>query len=188
VDESICKNVKEVFNLITYSSKSDKVNFDKNLLVSKFNMRQQLEKLIMEQAELGPDGFINIKCNSLNDERFILLLEGAASKGCIIKLIVRGMCTWVPEKYLNKNVTITSVVWDKLEHSRVYCFGIINPTIYIGSADLVTSKLDNRIETLVRIKSADILGEMCNYLKRYIINENAWTMTVTDGVVDYVKG
>jgi polyphosphate kinase len=147
--------------------------FDKDLLVTRYNARKRLVKLIDREADKGFGGYISMKCNALDDSELIEHLDNAASKGCKIDLIVRGVCTWCPGD--NKNATVRSVVWDKLEHSRVYCFGRENPAVYLGSLDPVTHKLDKRIETLVRIKDPDIIIQVCKYLNRYIANsKHSW--------------
>jgi polyphosphate kinase len=142
----------------------------------------------LEQSELGRDGVIQIKCNSLDDAEISEYLDIAASNDCYINLIVRGICTWIPSKEnLNRNVTIKSIVWDKLEHSRVYCFGKINPTIYMGSLDLITNKLDCRIESLVKITDKNILTILCNYISRYNTIDKSWYMVYEDEKISYRK-
>jgi polyphosphate kinase len=89
-------------------------------------------------------------------------------------LIIRGACTWIPDK---PNVSIKSIIWAKLEHSRVYCFGKTDPNIYIGSLDLVTHKLDCRIETLAKVSNIKTMVTMCEYINRYVTNkEGSWKM------------
>lgn len=173
-DRMICNQVKNVFKML---SGVENVSFNSDLLVTRFNARKELIKLIDIESKKGEEGCIVIKCNALDDEEISNHLNIAADHGCIINLIIRGVCTWIPNQ-LRSNVTIKSIVWDKLEHSRVFCFGKTNPTIYIGSLDLVTKKLDQRIETLVRIKDPDIGIIICNYLNRYITNiDGSWILT-----------
>ena len=145
-------------------------------MVARNNGRDELIKLIRREAKLGENGYIAFKCNALDDDEIAMHLDKAAANNCQIDLIVRGVCTWVPDQ-IGNNVRIKSIVWDKLEHSRVYCFGSFNPTMYIGSLDLVTNKLDRRIETLVRILDPDILDDLCDYLNHYITNaSNSWVL------------
>lgn len=172
-DPNICRQVEAIFNI--FKGFPLLTEFDSDFLVSRYNLRESLDYLIRREAH--PGGYIVIKCNSLDDDRIIESLDYASSKGCQLDLIVRGACTWIPER-INQNVRIKSVVWDKLEHSRVYSFGKLNPIVYIGSLDPTTTKLDNRIETLVRIKDPKILEYLCKYLNRYIINtKNSWSLT-----------
>ena len=175
-DNLICKQVKKVFDILTCNIDPDSVKFNKSLLVSRFNARQELCKLIEIEALKGSDGYIAIKCNALDDYRIIECLDRAAMNGCKIDLIIRGVCTWIPDE--NANVKIKSIIWDKLEHSRVFCFGKSNPTIYIGSLDLVSKKLNHRIETLVLLKDPDVIIKICDYMNRYVTNtKNSWVQT-----------
>jgi len=176
-DSDICQQVKKVFNLFKGKDDPDEISFNKQLLVTRYNMRKELIKLIDEEASKGTRGYIAIKCNSLDDIEFISHLDNAAKNGCVIDLIIRGVCTWVPD-YDSTNVKIKSIVWDKLEHSRVFYFGRPNPKIYLGSLDLITKKLDERIETMVLVKDPDIVMELCDYLNRYVTNtSNSWLQT-----------
>lgn len=173
-DKDICRQVMNVFHI--FEDRVDKVFFNSNLLVTRYNARSELIKLIRREAKLGENGYITFKCNALDDKEIAMHLDKAAANNCQIDLIVRGVCTWVPDQ-IGNNVRIKSIVWDKLEHSRVYCFGSFNPTMYIGSLDLVTNKIDNRIETLVRILDPDILDDLCDYLNHYITNaSNSWVL------------
>ena len=172
-NESICRQVMNVFKIFAGKNKMD---FDKNFLVTRYNARDELHDLIMKQANRETNGFISFKCNALDDQNIIADLQYAMDRGCCIDLVVRGVCTWVPQDY--SHVRIRSIIWDKLEHSRVYCFGRTNPEIYLGSLDLVTHKLDKRIETLVRVQDPDIVLRVCNYLNRYITNTSeSWVQT-----------
>jgi len=141
------------------------------------SMRAIFIEFINRESDKGENGYISFKCNSLDDPKIMIHLDRAAEHGCRIDLIIRGACTWVPSQ-LGDNVRIKSIVWDKLEHSRVFCFGKFDPIIYIGSLDLVESKIDNRIETLVRIKDPDILLHLVEYMNRCIMNtENSWDLS-----------
>lgn len=173
-DEKICSQVYNVFKLL---SGNDDMTFNKNLLVTRFNARKELIRLIDAEAKKGSDGYITIKCNALDDVEISYHLDAAAVAGCNMDLVIRGVCTWIPEQ-LESNVHIKSIVWDKLEHSRVFCFGRSNPTIYLGSLDLVTKKIDMRIETLVKVDDPSIRIKICNYLNRYITTtEGSWLLT-----------
>ena len=171
-NDDICHQVDKVFSILKGKHIKDTI-FNSKLLVTRYNAREKLVKLIRSQA--NPDGYICFKCNALDDDEIIDELYRAAKKGCSMDLIIRGVCTWVPQF---ANVKVKSIVWDKLEHSRVYCFGSINPKIYIGSLDLVTHKLDRRIETLVKICDLEVLFQIAKYLKRYITSPIGYVMDV----------
>lgn len=183
VDQEICESVMTIFDILK-GNIVDMPFCDDTVLVTQYNAREALSGLILSEAAKGKDGLIIIKCNSLSDDDIIDDLQTAADAGCTIRLIVRGICTWVPNE-ITDNITIKSVIWDKLEHSRVFAFGKVDPDIYIGSLDLVTSKLDKRIETMVRIQEPEIAMDIIRYLNRYITTtDGSWKM-MQDGT--YLK-
>jgi polyphosphate kinase len=170
-DLDICRQTKLIFDIFNGNSE---VKFNDNFLVTKHNMRRELVRLINREAH--ENGYICIKCNALNDYEIIGALEAASDKGCRIDLIIRGVCAWIPT-HLHKLVRIKSVIWDKLEHSRVYIFGKVNPDIYIGSLDLVRKKIDKRIEVLSRVNDVDAQFELIEYMNAYITyTDNSWTL------------
>ena len=173
-DYTICNQIDSVFNM--FENNIDMCELSDNFIVTGVN-NTNIDIIISkidEQAAMGINGYICFKCNSLSDENIIKHLNRAAYAGCNIDLIVRGICTWIPNC---NNVIIRSIVWDKLEHSRVYSFGKHNPLIYIGSLDLVTSKIEKRIETLVKINDPKVHLDICKYLDRYLTdNKNSWIM------------
>jgi len=172
---SSIKEVKKLFTVL--ETEINDIEFNDNLLVTQFNARENLYDLINQEGELGSEGYITIKCNSLDDDEIIDHLDKAAIKGCNINIIVRGVCTWLPDQ-LNYNVKIKSIIWDKLEHSRVFAFGRVNPIIYIGSLDLIRHKLDNRIECMLKVKNPNVEVYLVNYLNRYITSTNgSWILT-----------
>ena len=172
-NQDICK---QIWNLFQSFLKPKALEFNENFLVTQYNALDTLTDLIDQEAAKGMDGFICFKCNALDDEIIIEHLNKAAATGCEIELIVRGVCTWLP-KQLEENVNIRSFIWDKLEHSRVYSFGRDNPIIYLGSLDLVSKKINQRIETLVRVLDPEITIKICDYLNRYITSHDAWHLS-----------
>jgi polyphosphate kinase len=169
----ICKYVSLLFDLFIGKRKKF---FGNSFLITKLNAKYELLNLINRESDLGINGYIAIKCNALDDDDINNALNNAAINKCNINLIIRGICTWIPDQ-IGYNVKIQSIIWDKLEHSRVYCFGKINPQIYIGSLDLTTDKIENRIEVLVKIIDPDIIEKLCEYMNQYIINtENSWEL------------
>ena len=172
-DKSICKNVEKVFNLF----KGKDVSFSNDLLVTCHNFREEFMSLIESQSH--PNGYIALKCNAFDDKKITNALDNAIAKGCKVDAVIRGACTWY-----NPKAKVISILWDKLEHSRIFYFGKTNPIIYMGSLDLTTKKIDARIETLVLVKDINIIDQLVQYMNKYIINtKNAWLLE--DG--KYVK-
>lgn len=173
-DEKITRSIEMLFKYFKSGDNSYN-NFNNDFLVTRFNLKKKLLKMIESESIKGSNGYICIKCNTMDDPDIINALDDAATNGCKILLLIRGACTWVPDIY--SDVIIKSIIWDKLEHSRIYVFGNTNPLIYIGSLDPVSNKLNNRIETLVKIKDIDILIKIIEYLNKYITNTtNCWVM------------
>ena len=169
-DPELCKQVLSLFGLFQGLSVPE---FDRRMLVTQFNCREVLYELIDQEIEKGSNGYLSFKCNALDDEEINKRLSKAARAGCKMDFVIRGVCTWIPPE-LGENVTIRSFVWDKLEHSRVYSFGRSNPSIYLGSLDLVTKKIDERIETLVRVMDPELVIQVSAYLNRYLTNPDGW--------------
>lgn len=180
--KSICTNVKKVFTILGSEYRNEpELSFDDSFLVTQYNAKQELIRLVDNEGKKGKNGCIVIKCNSLDDEEIIQHLEAAGNKKCNIVLIIRSVCTWLPDM---PNVKIKSILWDKLEHSRVYSFGSHNPIVYIGSLDLVTKKIEKRIETLVRIDNPKIHVQVCEYLSRYTSSTmGSWAQSSTGAYI-----
>lgn len=182
-DKEICKCVSNLFEIMMTDSLAPLKTND-SLLVTQYNCRDRLNAFIHNEGKKGANGLIVIKCNSIDDKMIIKELQKAADKGCQIILIVRGLCTI----QASKNITIKSIIWDKLEHSRVYAFGSVDPIIYIGSLDLVTNKLDKRIEAMVKIKNPEIVMSLMNYLNRYIMSSDGSWYQDTNGNYKMIEG
>jgi polyphosphate kinase len=122
-----------------------------HLLVSPHSTRGTIIDLIDNEiagASIGKKASIQIKCNNLTDEEVIAKLYEASQAGVVIKLIVRGMCSLVPQLHgISNNIEVISIVDRFLEHTRFYRFhngGV--PRYYISSADLMERNLDFRVE------------------------------------------
>ena len=150
------KITEEVNTLFDFYSDNLKIGKYKHLLVAPFFMRKRFEHLIDREIKHAKDGkraFIHCKMNSLVDEAIIDRLYEAAQAGVKIKLIIRGICSMIPDhKKANGNVEIISIVDRYLEHSRIFIFGDNADTKYfISSADWMIRNLDHRSEVAVPI-------------------------------------
>lgn len=133
----------------------------KHLLVSPHSTRSTLLNLIeneIQQANAGKKASIQIKCNNLTDDEFIAKLYKASQAGVNIKMIVRGMCSLVPQlPGISDNIEIISIVDRFLEHPRLYRFhhgGDVR--YYISSADIMERNLDFRVEVSCPIYDASL--------------------------------
>jgi polyphosphate kinase len=66
---------------------------------------------------------IFLKLNSLTDEQLITKLYEASQAGVKIKIIIRGVCSLIPQlKNVSTNIEAISIVDKYLEHARVFIF------------------------------------------------------------------
>lgn len=155
-DPEITNEVRNVFGYIENPYRPVKFN---HLIVSPRNSRSRLYKLIdneIANAKEGKKAGITIKINNLVDKGMINKLYGASAAGVKIKMIIRGMCSLVPDvKMISDNIEIISIVDRFLEHPRVIiCENSGDPSVYISSGDWMTRNIDYRIEVAVPIKDS----------------------------------
>lgn len=161
-DEKIGMSLHQLFNFLSGFSSTKKID---NIYISPKGIRKQLEKLIekeMKAVKKGKKSYVFIKVNSICDSDIVKLINKAANKGVKFNIICRGVCSLMA----NKNITIKSVVGRFLEHSRIYIFkNGEDDSVLIGSADLMTRNLDNRVELLVPVKDKDCREKIINIFK-----------------------
>lgn len=155
--KKITKELNKVFMVLDRTIIVPKT---KRLIVSPFTSRVEFTSLVNREIALAKSGepaSIILKMNSLQDKDMIKLLYRASNAGVNIRLLVRGMCSLVPGiKGQSKNITITSIIDQFLEHGRVYIFGNGGKEkVYIGSADWMTRNLNHRIEVVTPIVDPD---------------------------------
>ena len=157
--EDLASDVSELFNLLTGYSRQRKY---RKLLVAPVNMRDRLTAFIEREAKhaiSGRPARLLFKMNALNDPQMIRSLYAASRAGVKIDLIVRGMCCLRPGiPGISDNIRVISIVGRFLEHSRAYYFhnGGRTPSLYLGSADLMTRNLSRRIEVLFPVEDAGL--------------------------------
>lgn len=155
-DPQITREVAKVFDMI---ERKEYYSF-KHLLVSPHQMLNKILTFIdteIRNARANKTAYIIAKLNSLNDEEVIQKLYEAAKAGVKITLIIRGICTLVPQQ----NIEVFSIVDKYLEHSRVYVFADGGKErIYIASADWMERNLHRRIEVACPIYDTQIRNEI----------------------------
>lgn len=161
-NKKIAHEVEKVFELI--ETGNENVEFS-NLMVSPFNTRQRLLALIDHEikiAQKGQKAFIKIKINNLVDNEMIERLYKASQAGVKIDLIVRGICTLVPnDPKKSANIRVISIVDRFLEHARFMIFGNnSNPLYFISSADWMERNLNSRIEVTAPIFDENLKKEI----------------------------
>lgn len=163
-NEEITDEVSKIFDSFEDHVKLSKTRY-KHLLVSPYNMRARLEKMIWTEIENhleGKPSWIILKVNNLVDKDMVALLNEAVRVGVSTRLIIRGTCSLVPSSHHeNGHFQAISIVDKYLEHSRVYAFcNNLDPKFYITSADMMTRNLDQRIEVACPIYDRDLQKEL----------------------------
>lgn len=138
------------------------------LLVARFNMVQELTRMIrreIEHVKAGRKGRIILKMNGLHDQNMIEELYNASENGVEIDLIVRGICCLVPDQPYSANIRITRIVDMFLEHSRIwYFYNDGAEDLYLTSADWMRRNLSRRIETAFPILVPEIKQDIVHIL------------------------
>jgi polyphosphate kinase len=151
----------EVADLFDYLEEPYRVSSFDHLLVSPFQMRKKIIKLITREIAMMKtgSGFIDIRCNNITDEEISLKLIEAARAGVRVRLLVRGMCIINPDPSIP--ITARRVVDSFLEHSRVFIFGNGGePKVYLSSADLMSRNLDRRVEVALPVYDRNSIREL----------------------------
>lgn len=161
-NQDITNEVRRVFNFIENPYRP--VSF-KHLLVSPQNSRTRLYEMIdreIQHAHAGLPARITLKINNLVDNGLIERLYNASKAGVKIDLIIRGMCSLIPNLAgVSENIRAISIVDRFLEHDRVYIFeNNGNKDIFISSADWMTRNIDFRIEVAVPILDAELKSKI----------------------------
>jgi len=137
----------------------------KRLLVAPRSVRWGLIDHIgaeIENVKAGLDGYVGFKLNSIVDDKLIDALYRASQAGVKVDLLVRGICALRPGvEGLSENIRVHSILGRFLEHSRLFIFGGAgDPSIFIGSADMMHRNLDRRVEALVRLSDPRHISDM----------------------------
>jgi polyphosphate kinase len=162
-NKKITDELAKVFRLIA-DFKPEKYRFN-TLLVSPINLRSTILRLIdaeISNKKSGKEAYVLMKMNSLVDLEIIEKLYTASNAGVRIDLIVRGICCLVPGvKGKSENIHAISIVDKFLEHARIYVFGNAGKELmFMGSADMMTRNLDNRIEVCFPVLSPQVREEV----------------------------
>ena len=159
--------VNDLHNLFrTFQGKENPVFH--RLLVARFNLIPELNRLIDHEIELaksGKQGRIILKMNALQDPAMIERLYEASQAGVEIDLIVRGICCLIPGRKYSRNIRVTRIVDTFLEHARVWYFGNGGkPKLFLGSPDWMRRNLYRRIEAVTPILDPDLKRELSDML------------------------
>ncbi len=152
-DARITNEVRRVFNFIENPYRP--VQFD-YLLVSPQNSRRLLYDMIdaeIANAQKGNPSGITLKLNNLVDKGLVDRLYAASCSGVPVNLLVRGMCSLIPNlEGISDNIRVISIVDRYLEHDRIYIFEHGGEKrVWLSSADWMTRNIDYRIEVAAPI-------------------------------------
>ncbi|MDY7081410.1 MAG: polyphosphate kinase 1, partial [Halobacteria archaeon] len=188
-DTDIGHDVTKVFNFFTGHTYHEDY---RKLLVAPGNMRKRFVELIRNEVKIaqnGGDARIIIKTNRLEDPEIVKELYEASMAGVDIDLIVRDICRLRSGiEGVSENIDVRSIVGRFLEHSRIFYFGNDGESKYfIGSADLMTRNLDNRVEAIAPVEDDDLRDELDEMLGIYLKdNTKSWEMN-SDGTYEQNK-
>lgn len=162
-DIKINNDVYKLFEFFKHNYK--KLNYN-HLLVSPFNLRNNIENMIsneIKNAKKGKEAFVYIKLNNLADPNIIELLEKAANAGVEVILLVRGMFSMKTD---GKNIIARGIVDRFLEHTRILIFanGGDHKT-YITSSDFMSRNLDRRVEAACPVYDDNLANELMDIFK-----------------------
>lgn len=158
-DKRLTRDVDEVFRALDRATATREMPKPKvkHLLVSPFNTRKSLLKLLDEEMARGPEGYVLLKLNHLTDTKLIRKISEAAEAGVKMDVIVRTTYAVPP----HPNIRAISILDRYLEHQRIYIFGKgEDARTYISSSDLMERNLDWRIEVAFPIFDARLQGQV----------------------------
>jgi polyphosphate kinase len=189
-DEDIGADASDLFNYLTgYSLQK---NYRK-LLVAPINLRQAMVERIEREIDhhrQHKNGRLIFKINALVDKEIIRTLYKASQAGVQIDLIVRSMSSLRPGiKGLSENIRVRSVLGRFLEHSRIYYFhNNGREEIWLGSADLMTRNLNDRVEVLFPVRDKASLKRIKDeVLPAYLAKNARAHIMQSDGTYEQPK-
>ena len=183
-DPRLGDDLGQLFNYLTTGQPGNR-QYLKLLLAPSSMKTALLEKIEREIDFAGKTGYglIQLKLNALEDAQICQALYRASIAGVRVDLLVRDTCRIRPGiPGLSENIRVVSIVGNFLEHSRIYHFGGGNTAeYYIGSADCMRRKLENRVEVLVPIQERSHQLELQEILDLQLQDQrDAWDMA-SDG-------
>jgi polyphosphate kinase len=191
-DEAIGKDLTGLFNYLTTGCKPSR-RYEK-LLVAPLGIKKALLKKIEREIAVhsnGGDGLIRLKTNALEDPDVTVALYRASQAGVTVELIIRDTCRLRPGVAgLSETISVISVIGRFLEHSRIYYFRNGGDEEYfIGSADLMTRNLEQRVEVLTPVEGENLCKDLKQIFDTQLKDRrNVWEMRADGSYVQRRPG
>ena len=181
--EDFVNDAIHLFNMLTGYSHHE--HWDR-FSVAPDHLRNDVLDLISREAEYSTHekpGRIVAKMNALVDRQVIDALYKASQKGVKIELIIRGVCSLIPNiPGLSENITVKSVIGRFLEHSRIFYFSNNGKSeIYLSSADWMPRNFNNRVEIMFPILDKKSFSLLEHVLSIYLEDNSASWKLNEDG-------
>jgi polyphosphate kinase len=163
-DRRLTGEVEDVFSFLDNASRLRTLPSPKyrHLLVSPFNTRRTILRMIEREKARKKDGYILIKVNHLTDDKVTRRLREAADAGVQMDLIVRTTYAMLP----HKNIRAISILDRYLEHQRVYIFGRgEDRAVFMSSADLMERNLDWRVEVAFPVYDPALIDQVSDMMQ-----------------------
>lgn len=178
-EKKYTNDIAKVFQFLKTKEKDSEMD---TLLVAGFNMKKQILNLIDTEIQNHKDGKssgILLKVNGIDEKDIIKKLYEASQIGVKITLLVRGVCTLLPEiKNVSENIKAYRIVDMFLEHARIYKFDNAgNEQIYLSSADMMSRNLNSRIEVGFPIEDENLKAEI-NQIIQFQLDDNTKKRTI----------
>ncbi len=170
-DEDMVADASALFNLLTGYSQG---HAWRKLIVAPNDLRHKSIELIDAQTQLGKEGRIFAKLNSLSDRSVIEALYRASGAGVEIEMVIRGICGLRPGiGGISDNIRVRSIVGRFLEHSRILVFGPDDDAqVFFSSADWMPRNLYRRVEVMFPVESPPIKKRVLNEIIPTILRDN----------------
>jgi polyphosphate kinase len=161
-DPEVGEDLSRLFNQL--SGYSPKASFRRVLVAPRAlraGLLDRIEREVVHHLAGRPAG-IQIKVNSIVDERIIDGLYRASQAGVPVDMVVRGICALRPGvPGLSETIRVRSILGRYLEHARIFSFASGGDRVtYIGSADMMHRNLDRRVEAMIRLSDPAQLAEL----------------------------
>ncbi len=168
-DPRLTAEAAQVFDFLKQAARMRLMNPPsfKHLLISPFNTRKSIVRLLNAEKAKGKDGYVLLKVNHLTDPRLLQRIRATANAGVTMDLIVRTTCAVLPQK----DVRAISILDRYLEHQRVFVFGKgPDRAVYLSSCDLMERNLDWRIEAAFPIYDPALQQQIVDLMQMQVLD------------------